>query len=213
MCSSQLIGGLRDYSQGRYSEAVDEFLDNVGSMSISKAERVVGENYDYVFDYGRYGRTWGVRGSEGEGQLRVWSNFDRYINGEIATSRTTYGFRYVTTAENDEAVIAYFESLNEDVAPNVSRGSYMNQYHIDSYHAANNDCTTIALDGLKAGIPSELYDAINNASFDQGTGLSWVERTLFSAAKDREGIVLPSDLLNSIRQHGGYDSLEEFKKP
>lgn len=67
----------------------------------------------------------------------------------------------------------------------------MKQYNIDKYHAVNNNCTTIALDGLKAGVPSELYDAINDASFDRGQGLAWYEKAAFYSVKEEEGIVMP----------------------
>jgi len=101
------------------------------------ALRVFGPGYDYTYDYGRYGQTWGIGGSQGEGQLRVWTDSGRYIAGENATGRTTTGYTYSTTPEQDRAVIDYYSRLTSSVTPNRSRGSYMNQYRIGDYEAVS----------------------------------------------------------------------------
>lgn len=175
------------------------------------ALRVFGPGYDYTYDYGRYGQTWGVGGSEGEGQLRIWTDFNRYIAGENATGRTTSGYVYSTTAAQDQAAIDYFNGLIAGLQPNLSRGNYMNQYRIDNYHAANNNCTTVSLDGLEQALPADLYRAIDNSSFNQGRGLSWTQRMAFWAARNGQGISLPLDLQQAIISQGGYTTTREYR--
>ncbi len=50
------------------------------------AIRVTISKSDMTYDFGRYGKTWGAGDSEGEGMLRVWTDFSKYITGEKATA-------------------------------------------------------------------------------------------------------------------------------
>ena len=47
------------------------------------ALRVTTKGEDHIYDYGRYGRTWGVGKSEGDGVLNVWYSFDVYLRKKI----------------------------------------------------------------------------------------------------------------------------------
>ncbi len=176
------------------------------------ALRVTGPGYDYVYDYGRYGRTWGIGGSEGEGQLRVWTDFSRYIAGQNATGRTTYAYSYETTPEQDQQAIAHFNAAILGIESNLSRGDYMNQYLIDNYHAANNNCTTVTLSGLQQALPAELYTAINDVSQAEGRGLSGFQWIAFQVAHDGSDVSLPLDLRATILNNGGFQSSREYQR-
>ena len=83
------------------------------------AIRVYGEGYNYVFDFGRYGRTWPV--GAGEGILNIYTNGDRYLASEQSI-RESVGFNISTTAEEDQKVIGYYLNLVKDNDSKVSDG-------------------------------------------------------------------------------------------
>ena len=80
------------------------------------ALRVTTTAADRVFDYGRYGREWGFGDSEGDGMLRVWTDFNAYIAGENSYGRVTTGFLYEVPEARAEAVI--------DTSTRKLRGKY-----------------------------------------------------------------------------------------
>jgi RHS repeat-associated protein len=174
------------------------------------ALRVYGKGYDVTYDFGRYGATWGTFGSEGEGMLRVWSNFNSYIAGENATGRTTTAYTYKTTPEADKATMAFYENqIGKSSAIETRAG--MKQFRIQDYHAANNNCTTESIAGLGAGNPG-LASRLNNPKFDTGGSLGAMERLAYRTAKKGSGISMPSDLNDSIRSAGGYSNSTTYPK-
>lgn len=175
------------------------------------ALRVVGSSYDYTYDYGRYGKTWGIGGSGGEGQLRIWSDFSKYIAGENSTGRTTTGYTYRTNTAQDKAVIDYYAKITAGIAPNLSRSSYMVQKRIHDYDAANNNCTTVSLDGLSQVLPPKFISSLRDSRFNQGRGLSLVERGLYFGVQNGSGVTLPLDLQQSILSNGGFESSVIFR--
>jgi hypothetical protein len=96
------------------------------------ALRVITEGKDITYDYGRYGQTWGLGGSEGEGMLNVWTNFSKYIKGEKATGRTTKGYTFNVSDDDAKKVIEFFESKIKGVEPNQDRG-YMKRFRIKDF--------------------------------------------------------------------------------
>ncbi|MGS2724889.1 hypothetical protein ACVBEJ_14205 [Porticoccus sp. GXU_MW_L64] len=178
------------------------------------ALRVYSEDgdFDYTYDFGRYhGEPWGIEDSEGEGTLRIWTNFDKYITGENATGRTTKGYVFSSSTEEAGKIISHFSSLVSGRKPNEERGDHMKQYQLATdYHAANCNCATVALDGLKAG-NSELYRTLNQNKFDKGRGLSWLSRRAYRFAKSGDGVRMPLDLQDAIKQSGKVDSTNTYK--
>ena len=75
------------------------------------AIRVKTPTSDTVYDYGRYGKTWGTFDSEGEGILNVYSDFNQYIQGEKATGRTTTGFTIEVSKAEADSINKHFASL------------------------------------------------------------------------------------------------------
>jgi hypothetical protein len=156
------------------------------------ALRVTTTEEDRIFDYGRYGREWGFGSSEGEGMLRVWTNFNAYIASENSYGRVTTGFSYEVPEERSIAVLAHFDQKVAGKTPTPkSRPPTMREYRIEDYHALGPNCTTMTLDGARIAIPSIDRD---RASYQQGRGLSFSER---SAARIRgwpDHLIMPADL-------------------
>jgi RHS repeat-associated protein len=181
---------------------------NYGHVAI----RVVGQGYDRIYDYGRYGKTYGVTGAEGEGILRVWSNFQKYIAGENATGRETTGFNYKTSEAQDKATMAYYDKQVADKKPTVDdvRAGFMKQYNINTYNGANNNCTTESLGGFAAG-NKDAAKKLDDNKFDLGGGLTATEKMLYRMNKDGDGVRMPADLKKAIEATHEYDRTETYR--
>jgi RHS repeat-associated protein len=168
------------------------------------AIRVFGNGYDVTYDFGRYGKTWGIGGSEGDGVLRVWSgSFKNYIAGEAATGRTTTGYVFKTTPKEDKAAMDYFAKLAaaaKSQSQDAKRG--MSQYILkQDYDAVDNNCTTISIDGANAG-NSSLGTKLKDPKESKGRGLTWLEKRAAGEVGDK--IFMPADLQANMESDKGH---------
>ncbi|MBF0366478.1 MAG: hypothetical protein HQK50_12975 [Oligoflexia bacterium] len=158
------------------------------------ALRVHGKGYDNTYDFGRYGKTWGTGGSEGEGVLRVWKDFNKYISAENSLGRTSHGFTFNTTNSQDMKMINFFESLSNSGTKNLSRAG-MTQYKISSdYHWGKNNCTTLSVSGFESGAGMSL--PVDTS----GRGLSFFEKGAARLQGYPSGTFMPADLQNVLEK-------------
>ncbi len=153
------------------------------------AIRVITSKKDITYDYGRYGKVWGVGGSEGEGMLRVWIDFSKYMRGENATGRLTIGHSFNITEEDANNVISYFEYKIKNKTPNLDRG-FMKQYQIVNYHALKSNCTTVSIDGANIAIPSLMK---GSNKYNEGKGLSTMDKLAAKYEGWPQRIFMPAD--------------------
>lgn len=160
------------------------------------ALRVLVQAVERVYDFGRYN---GETGPYGQGRLRIWTKFSKYIAGENATGRSTTGFMYRAPVEAVERVNAYFNSLIAGKAVLKSYGDYMKEYRLsDDYHALNNNCTTVAIGGAHIA----LKDIFSNLSkFNEGRGMSMTERAAARLAGWPKNIFMPADLQAMLQEN------------
>lgn len=159
------------------------------------ALRVVTPYSDTTYDFGRYARTWGVRESEGDGMLRIWSSFDRYIAGERATGRRTDGYVYIITVAQADAVNNFFNAKVAGLTPTADRG-HMKQYKLaQDYHALRINCVTMTIDGAKVARPN--VDA-GSEPFNVGNGLDTMQRVAARAVGWPNRLFMPRDLGNFL---------------
>lgn len=141
------------------------------------AVRIKTPGTDTTYDFGRYGRVTGDFGAEGEGILRVWLNFTDYISGENSLKRKTTGFVFSAFEEQSQAVNTHFRDLIRASKPRaeLERGrSALKIYQLPrNYHALSYNCTTLSLDGVKAGIPN--FENGGAAFIDPAAVLSMTE--------------------------------------
>ena len=120
------------------------------------AIRVKTRTSDTIYDFGRYGRVTGDFGAEGEGILRVWSNFSRYIAGENATGRRTTGFVFLIFDHQASAINNYYMAIIDGATPRPEMDrsrSGLKVYRLAAnYHALGYNCTTLTLDGAQKAI-------------------------------------------------------------
>ncbi|MBE3665926.1 hypothetical protein BOO35_12620 [Vibrio navarrensis] len=70
--------------------------------------------------------------------------------------------------------------------------------------------TLAAMDGLKAGNP-KLYNILNQNKFDQGRGLSWLNRRAYNFSKTGNGVRMPLDLQEAAIQYGEATAVNTYK--
>lgn len=155
------------------------------------AIRVISNKEDITYDFGRYGKTWGVGDSEGEGMLNVWYDFSKYIKGENATGRKTTGYVFSLDPTKISLINEHFNSLFTK-GKLVAKRDSMQRYKLSSnYHALNFNCTTVSIDGGKVGIPN--FDH-GSDGFNIGRSLDTMEKIAAKANGWPKKIFLPADL-------------------
>lgn len=160
------------------------------------ALRIKTPSSDITYDFGRYGRVTGDFGAEGEGILRVWTNFSKYISGENALGRTTKGFVYRIFAHQTAPATNFYNSLiaTGERMPEKERARSWLQVHklTRNYHALNYNCTTLSLDGIKQILPS--YERGSEDYIEPAAVLSFSERMALKVTGVPARLFLPANL-------------------
>jgi len=109
------------------------------------------EGYDKAYDFGRYGKTWGLMGSKGDGILNTYADADAYLKSEM-NQRSSVGYMQPTTADQDKQVMAYFDAMIKEGSVYKSGavpGGGGTAYKLKSdYDVFDNNCTTMSCGGL-----------------------------------------------------------------
>lgn len=154
------------------------------------ALRVTTTDQDNVYDYGRYGRTWGVGKSEGEGVLNIWNSFNAYIAEEVSYGRVTNGFVYEVSEEKAKEVMKFYE---QKISGKKVRGTTKtkNSVIIEDYYALGPNCTTLSVAAIKTIFPDIDREW---STYQKGRGLGMMEKGLVSARGWPNFIFMPGDL-------------------
>jgi hypothetical protein len=146
-------------------------LTNFGHSAL----RVLGEGYDVTYDFGRYGKTWGVFKSEGEGILRVWSDFSAFLAGQRDRGNSILA-HYETSAEFDHAVMTYFAGQIAAAKQLGSNTNFTTYRLAEDYDLSTNNCTTICA--------SALASALRRDASEQDAKINADTRKIFSRTVD-----------------------------
>lgn len=172
------------------------------------ALRVTTAESDAIFDYGRYGRAWGMGNSEGDGVLRVWHDFGAYIRSENALGRVTTGFVFDTSEDNARRVLDFFEQKTAG-KPLKNKDAAKKEVIIDTYHALGPNCTTLSLNGLKVVFPDIDRDW---SFFQQGRGLGMLEKAAVAAKGWPKHTFMPADLQAMLESPSAARKAKEINK-
>lgn len=165
----QLISPTIEILVGGPYKAADG-MHTYGHMAL----RVTTSKQEKIYDFGRYGATGGDFSAEGEGILRVWSNFNSYISGENSYGRATKGFSYSITAEQADKVFAHFSSLIAGGTKRRAKHPNSDEYKLaKDYHGITNNCATMTLSGASIALPG--IDA-NSSAYNAGRGMGDLEK-------------------------------------
>lgn len=171
------------------------------------ALRVITSGTEFVYDFGRYN---GESGPFGQGRLRVWTKFTKYIAGENSTGRTTTGFVYKISAASAADVNAHFTSLIGNRPVLKAYGDHMKEYRLAvDYHALNNNCTTTAMAGTRVAIRDLDFDV---STYNIGTGMSFAEKLGAKGAGWPPHIFMPADLQKMLENNPKHrpDKVEKY---
>jgi hypothetical protein len=138
------------------------------------ALRVSTVSEEKIYDFGRYGKTGGDYSAEGEGILRVWSDFNSYIAGENSYGRATKGFSYGITAEQASKIFVYYTSLTAGATKRRAKHPNEEEFKLTKdYHGISNNCATLSLAGARIALPG--ID-VNGNAYNVGRGMSDLEK-------------------------------------
>jgi hypothetical protein len=154
------------------------------------ALRVTTNGEDRIYDYGRYGRTWGIGKSEGDGVLNIWNGFDAYIAEENSLGRVTTGFLYETSEEKVQSIVKFYEVKTAGKKP-ISTSKQKKSYVIEDYNALGPNCTTLSVAAAKVALPDIDREW---STYQKGRGLSFMEKGLVGAKGWPSFIFMPADL-------------------
>jgi len=167
------------------------------------AVRIRTPRTDVTYDFGRYGRVTGDFGAEGEGILREWTDFEKYITGENGIGRVTVGFVYKIFQHQTKPATDFFTSLIATGVRDTSkeRGrAWLRVYKLTrNYHALGPNCTTISLDSATKTWPR--YEAGTGAYIKPEAVLNFGERTALKLKGVPARIFLPANLQQFLSEH------------
>jgi hypothetical protein len=157
------------------------------------ALRVTTDSTERIYDFGRYA---GEQGPTGEGRLRVWSDFSRYIASQNSYRRVTTGFHYPVSYSQAQTVYLHFDALLNGRRPVKSSSSYLAEYRLhDDYHALNNNCVTTSMAGARLALPVLEHET---AKHNQGRGMSGLERAAARVSGWPAQLFMPEDLRSML---------------
>jgi len=171
------------------------------------ALRVITPIDEHVYDFGRYN---GETGPFGQGRLRVWTKFSKYISSENATGRTTTGFLYRVQPSAAGHVNSHFINLIGNRPVLKAYGDHMKEYRLATdYHALTNNCATTSMTGARVAVKDLDY---NVSKYNEGRGMSFTERTAAKVAGWPSFIFMPADLQKMLEDNPNHrpDKIEKF---
>jgi len=171
------------------------------------ALRVITPIDEHVYDFGRYN---GETGPFGQGRLRVWTKFSKYISSENATGRTTTGFLYRVQPSAAGHVNSHFINLIGNRPVLKAYGDHMKEYRLATdYHALTNNCATTSMTGARVAVKDLDY---NVSKYNEGRGMSFTERTAAKVAGWPSFIFMPADLQKMLEDKPNHrpDKIEKF---
>jgi hypothetical protein len=171
---------------------------------------------EYIYDFGRYGKTKpesfgpftldGPSSPRGEGVLRVWNNYQAYINDENnqgiegGRTRTTYGYGYKIFDSQANLVINYYNNLIKGGKLRRKERFYTSYTLAQDYFALAPNCTTQSLEATKKAIPSMAKSGHKFVNSDKV--LPMTAKLAFKASKYEmpKYLFLPDNLNDYLKQ-------------
>lgn len=137
--------------------------------------RVVNNEKDFVFDFGRYGAMWGFFNTEGAPILRVWKNSAQaHLNYLKKGGGAVTEIRFEASEEQADNVMKFFDEMIKGRKPYST--SLRTDYYdtkAPNFHSITHNCTTVAIAAFLKGFPD--YN-VNNTSYAKAVDLAGIFR-------------------------------------
>lgn len=156
-----------------------------------------------IYDFGRYGRTWGKLNFEGEGVMRVWtgrSQVETYMRSGFKYHRTL-GWEIAVTEEQEKDIHQYYQELIATATSVTDQKTHVRYILPEDYHGVTNPCSVKALEGMKKVLPSEQWRAILDPKFNRGEGFPKDLKKWFSKVQQELGlddVLAPWDMVRAF---------------
>ncbi|MFO7736646.1 MAG: hypothetical protein R6W70_10610 [bacterium] len=156
-----------------------------------------------IYDFGRYGRTWGYLNFSGEGIMRVWRGEKSvdYFKAKQKRFRTTIAFKIKTTPEQERKAYEYFESLIKE-GKLISTHKHYKKYRLKmNFDGVTIQCTSMSLNGLRKAFSEKDYKSLLPEKFNKGKGFTKKQRNYFFKVQKKHkvnDVVVPKDVLAAL---------------
>jgi hypothetical protein len=158
---------------------------------------------EVIYDFGRYGKTWGHLRFHGEGIMRVWRGSGavrRYLQAQ-QSFRDSVGYRIAVSPEEEARIYKYYEGLLANARWVKDYPDHKRYRLADDYNGIYNQCTSISLEGLKKIWERDRWETILPPRFNRGQGFNPATREYFYRVQREKGInevVVPLDVIDAL---------------
>jgi hypothetical protein len=170
---------------------------------------------EVVYDFGRYGKTWGKFGFHGEGIMRVWRGeraVKRYLDKQQGF-RDSVGYVIRMTEADERRVLRHYEDMLKTAKWKKKYRLHTRYRLAKDYHGVHNQCTSMSLEGMKTHWPRERWEKLLDPRYNQGQGFTVAVKRYFKATQRELGLnetVVPLDVIDAFeaaRKAGNKDIL------
>lgn len=163
---------------------------------------------EFVYDYGRYRQIYpekidigiktikldGDSSPRGEGVMKVWSNFSRYIASENSYGRATVGYGYAIFESQAQLIAKHFRELLKGLEPYEKNTVHARYKTRMDYFALGPNCTTISVDGAQQAVPQIVQGSEAYISTDGILGYDALMGMKYQGYKLPSRVFLPANL-------------------
>lgn len=130
----------------------------------------------------------------GEGVMKVWSNFGRYIASENSYGRATVGYGYAIFESQAQLIAKHFREILKDLEPYERNAVHVRYKTRMDYFALGPNCTTVSVDGAQQAVPKIVQGSEAYISTDGILGYDALMGMKYQGYKLPPRVFLPANL-------------------
>lgn len=158
---------------------------------------------EVIYDFGRYGKSWGYLNFSGEGIMRVWRGRKavEFFLKKQQRFRDFIEYTIKVKPETHRKIYEYYESLLKK-AKLVEEHPNHKRFRLKrDFDGVTVQCTAMALEGLRLKMNRTDYETLLNPSFNKGRGLTDKQRKYYfkvQKEKNINDVAVPLDVIKSL---------------
>jgi len=158
---------------------------------------------EVIYDFGRYGKSWGYLNFSGEGIMRVW-------RGKVAVKfflkkqqrfRDFIEYRIKVTPEVHKNIYLYYESLLKNAKLVEEHPNHKRFKLKRDFDGVTVQCTAMALEGLRLKMDEKDYNSLLDPKFNKGEGFTEKQRNYYfkvQKEKNIDYVAIPLDVVKAL---------------
>ena len=158
---------------------------------------------EVIYDFGRYGKSWGYLNFSGEGIMRVWRGrkaVDFFLKKQ-QRFRDFVEYRIKVSPEVHKKVYEHYESLLKN-AKLVEEHPNHKRFRLKrDFDGVTVQCTSMALEGLRLNMNGEDYISLLDPGFNKGKGFTEKQKSYYfkvQRQKKIDHVAVPLDVIESL---------------